>query len=193
MQHGVVSRRQLLDLGYSSAAIRHRLANGRLHVIYRGVYAVGRPELTPEGRWMAAVLACGDGAAISHQSAATLWELRTFPIDPVHVTIPSDRRCSRAGIVVHERSACRTTRRSGIPVTSLGDTLIDLAHNLKTNQLEAAINEADKLDLIHPAALHESARQAGRRGAALRRILDRQTFTLRSRLLLPRTRARGRV
>src|SRR3954469_5651686 len=75
-QHGVVSRWQLRRLGFTRHAIAHRLANGRLHEVLPGVYAVGRPTLSRYGRWMAAVLACGDGAVLSHLSAAALWEIR---------------------------------------------------------------------------------------------------------------------
>src|SRR5882757_1723288 len=72
-QHGVVARSQLLALGYTRREVEQRLHNGRLHHISHGVYAVGRRELTPHGRWMAAVLACGEGAVLSHRSAAGLW------------------------------------------------------------------------------------------------------------------------
>src|ERR1700761_2643374 len=72
-QHGVVTRRQLMAIGYTRREIEQRLHNGRLHHISNGVYAVGRRELTPHGRWMAAVLVCGDGAVLSHRSAAQLW------------------------------------------------------------------------------------------------------------------------
>src|SRR5581483_6033101 len=74
-QHGVVARQQLLTLGGSPSWIKHRVAKGRLHPLYRGVYAVGRPELTPQGRFMAAVLACGPGAALSHITAGVHWEI----------------------------------------------------------------------------------------------------------------------
>src|SRR3954469_16548737 len=91
-QHGVVARRQLLALGYSHDAIRHRVAAGRLHPVMRGVYAVGRPQLTPKGRWMAAVLACGPGAVLSHDSAAASWGIRKQRSGPVHVSVPASRR-----------------------------------------------------------------------------------------------------
>src|SRR5215211_7603578 len=71
-QHGVVALEQLIALGLSRRAIRWRISSGRLHPIHRGVYAVGRPDVTIKGKWMAAVFACGDGAVLSHQSAATL-------------------------------------------------------------------------------------------------------------------------
>src|SRR6476646_9429865 len=75
-QHGVVARRQLLELGMSRRSIEHRIAIGRLHLVSRGVYAVGRPHLTSYGRWMAAVLSCGPEAVLSHHSAAALWGIR---------------------------------------------------------------------------------------------------------------------
>src|SRR5687768_3070443 len=75
-QHGVVSRAQLLELGFSRRAIARRLASGRLHRRYAGVYAVGHDRLSREGRWMAAVLACGPDAVLSHRSAAALWGLQ---------------------------------------------------------------------------------------------------------------------
>ena len=73
----MISHPQLRDLGFSDKAIKRRIRSGRLHRIYRGVYAVGRPEVTQHGKWMAAVLACGDGAVLSHHSAAALWGIRT--------------------------------------------------------------------------------------------------------------------
>src|SRR5213080_2878946 len=88
-QHGVVARRQLLELGFSRQAIDHRIRRGRLHRVHNGVYAVGRPELTRHGRWMAAVLACGDGAALSHRSAAELWGICAWLDHLVQVTLPS--------------------------------------------------------------------------------------------------------
>jgi hypothetical protein len=71
-QHGVVARRQLLALGFNSREIEHRVARGRLHPVMHGVYAVGWPQMTPKRRWMAGVLACGQGAVLSHRSAAAL-------------------------------------------------------------------------------------------------------------------------
>src|SRR3954466_9720580 len=87
-QHGLVTRGQLLELGFSSQAIQHRIERGRLHPLWRGVYGLGRPELTQHGRWMAAVLSCGTEAALSHESAAALWEIR-----PVRRGEPRVRPC----------------------------------------------------------------------------------------------------
>src|SRR3982074_2652796 len=74
-QHGVVARRQLLELGLTSIAITHRISKGRLHPVFRGVYAVGRRQLTRRAQWMAAILSCGPDAVLSHSSAAALWEI----------------------------------------------------------------------------------------------------------------------
>jgi predicted transcriptional regulator of viral defense system len=127
-QHGVVARRQLIALGYSSEAIRHRIARGRLHPIWRGVYALGRPQLTREGRWMAAILACGPDAVLSHPSAAALWGLMAPRAEPARVPVPARGNRRPAGIVVHRRAALTShdvARRRGIPVTTVAVTLVD--------------------------------------------------------------------
>ena len=88
-QHGVVARRQLLALGLSPKGVEHRLAAGRLHPLWPGVYAVGRPGVTVRGRWMAATLAAGDRALLSHASAAALYGIREHgATTPLHVSIP---------------------------------------------------------------------------------------------------------
>src|SRR5690349_5849655 len=84
-QHGVIARRQLLARGVSADAIRHRVATGRLYRLRRGVYAVGRRDVTRHGELMAAVLACGQGAVLSHRSAAELWGILPRWPGPIHV------------------------------------------------------------------------------------------------------------
>src|SRR5688500_13496619 len=122
-QHGVVTRQQLIGLGFTTDAIRHRLTAGRLHRVHRGVYSVGRPELGREGIWMAAVLSCGSGAALSHASAAALWGIaREEGI--VEVSAPISTR-PRAGIVVHRRADLELISRLGIPLTPPVSTLVD--------------------------------------------------------------------
>jgi Protein of unknown function (DUF559) len=182
-QHGVVSRAQLLELGFTPHAIAHRIAMGRLHPIWRGVYAVGRPEVTRHGRWMAAVLACGPGAALSHESAAALWEIRQGERGLIEISVPSGSFRRRAGIRAHRRTQLDATdigRCHRIPVTRPIPTLVDLAARLPRNQLEAAIIEADKRDLIHPGSLGSKlAALRGRPGVGrLRKILDRGTLVL---------------
>jgi very-short-patch-repair endonuclease len=177
-QHGVVSRRQLMERGLGVDAIKHRVRRGRLHPVARGVYAVGRPELTREGWWMAAVLSCGPRAALSHTSAAALWRIAPEQRLEVSIPLPLDRR--RPGIVVHRRRELRATRRRGIPVTPVVDTLVDIAATFTADATEAAINEADKRDLCDPerlrAALDDLPPRPGLQ--ALRSILDRRTFTM---------------
>jgi hypothetical protein len=199
-QHGVVTREQLRRLGYGPEAIRHRLAAGRLHRVRPGVYVVGRPHLTKHGHWLAAVIACGAEAALSHHTAAALWGIRRIGTNPVEVSVPAHVRHRPRGIVVHRRSVLGpqdVTRHNGIPVTSEICTLIDIAARLTGDELEAAVNEADKLDLIDPerlrAALDGIPRRPGIRG--LRELLDRRTFTLTDsgleRRFLPLARAAG--
>jgi very-short-patch-repair endonuclease len=172
-QHGVVSRAQLVALGYSAAAIRHRRDEGRLHPKWRGVYAVGRPELTREGIWMAAALTCN--GVVSDSAGAALWQIGR-DTGRIEVTVPPGRRSHRPGIIVHRRHVETTTLR-GIPVTSLVQTFIDISKTLTDDELEEAINEANKRGLTSPEALRNAL--DGKRGAGrLRRLLDRRAFVL---------------
>jgi very-short-patch-repair endonuclease len=182
-QHGVVTRADLLALGFSDKGVKHRLATGRLHQVAAGIYVVGRPQLTPHGRWMAAVLACGDGAVLSHRSAAELWGIGREWERRIDVSIGRRSVITRRGIKVRSRPALpskNVTRRHNIPVTDPIQTLIDLATELKLLRLERAVNEADKLDLVDPETLRrELDGYVGMPGAkALRTMLDRHTFRL---------------
>jgi very-short-patch-repair endonuclease len=172
-QHGVITRMQLLALGFTDAAIRHRLARGRLRQIHRGVYAVGQLPLTQEGQWMAAVLACGDGAALSHDSAASLWGLAQ-PGAPIHVSVLGQSR-SRKGIEVHRRPELHATTRKGIRVTTPAQTLIDVAPDWERGRLEQAIGDAELRGLVSLHGLRTAATKAGNPGAALRDV-HRVTF-----------------
>lgn len=178
-QHGVVAHGQLIGLGLSAQAIKHRVSRGRLHRVHRGVYAVGRPDLTREGWLMAAVLACGAGSLVSHTSAAELWGFGTLA-NPIEVS--TRRKVVRPGIRAHRRFALGERDRSehrGVAVTSPVRTLADLAPRLTLGPLERAINEADRLDVIHPPELRRELELiAGPGVARLRRVLDRRTFTL---------------
>lgn len=182
-QHGVVARRQLLDLGFSPQAIKRRTNNGRLHLVLRGVFAVGRPRITQHGRWTAAVLRCGPDALLSHRSAGALWEIAPERLGMIDVSVPLRARCRAPGIAVHRRrtlTAADVWTHRGIPVTSPVCTLIDIAPRLSRTKLEAAINEADKRDLVDPEQLRASLPPSpGRPGVrALREVLDRRTFAL---------------
>jgi len=182
-QHGVIARRQLLELGFNGRRIDRRIASGRLHPVWRGVYAVGRPLLDRHGRWMAAVLASGPGAVLSHRSAAALWGFGDEQGGLIDVSVPMTRRSRRQGIRLHRRAGSVIEDgvvHEGVPLTSPVRTLIDLATCLKQMQLERAVNEADKLDRVRADVLHESLRDyRGQPGVArLRKLLDPLSFRL---------------
>jgi very-short-patch-repair endonuclease len=178
----VLTRVDLLGLGYSRPEIEQRLHNGRLHRISNGVYAVGRPELTPHGRWMAAVLVCGEGAMLSHRSAAELWGIGREG-NTIDLTVRRKCEIRRKGLKVRSRPSLDArcfVQRHGIPVTHPVQTLIDLATELKPLRLERAVNEADKLDLVDPETLRRAlGAHKGEPGVKkLATLLDRHTFRL---------------
>jgi hypothetical protein len=179
-QHGVVTRAQLRELGLSDEAIDHRMETGRLRPVFRGVYAVGRPDVTRWGRWMAATLACGPGAAVSHDDAAALYGIRSSRRhSAIEISVPASSNPRPPGIAVHRRKVrIDRIRRHNIPVTTPLCTLVDLAARLPRDDLEAAINEADKLDLIGVEALRSGLDTLERRLglATLRTLIDVQTF-----------------
>ncbi len=153
-RHGVVSRDELLELGFDRGTIARRVESGRLHRLYRGVYAVGHTIVPRNGRYLAAVMACGDGAALSHRCAAALWAIRPSAASRFDVTVPrtSGVRSSSAIVVHRPRQPAETTRLDGIPVTTPGQTLADLATALPRRQLEKAIEmaEAARLHVVVP-------------------------------------------
>ena len=166
-QHGVIAAPQLYSLGLSETQVRTRAGNGLLHRVHRGVYAMGHARLTSEGRWMAAVLACGEGAVLSHQSAGELWKIRqsrgqASEAVSIEVAIPRARGArSRTGLMVHRVPTLRageTTARDGIPVTSPARTILDLARPLPLRQLERAVDEAERLTALHPRRPRENRR-----------------------------------
>lgn len=169
-QYGCVSRPQLLRLGLGPDAVTHRLGSGRLSLLHRGVYAVGAFPGTKERRWAAAVLACGEGAVLSHLSAAALWELR--PVDPsvIDVSVHRSGRKRRDGLRIHRPrhlSSADTANRRAIPVTTVPGTLIDLAEVTSRRSLERALDEAEFLTLLRQPELEQAlARNAARTGAA---------------------------
>ncbi len=182
-QHGVVTRRQLLALGFGPRSIEHRLANGRLHRLHRGVYALGRRELGRHGHWLAAVLSCGGRAVLSHRSAAALWGFGSEDCGEFEITVPSSSARLHPGIWIHRRGKMGpgdVAVQDGIPLTRPVRTFIDLARYLDPHQLERAISEADRLDLIGPEALRAAlAEHKGEHGVpALRHVLDAHTFRL---------------
>jgi very-short-patch-repair endonuclease len=199
-QHGVITHEQLAACGMGPKAIRHRLGNGRLHPLMRGVYAVGRPQVGTRGRWMAAVLACGAPALLSHRSAAALWRICDEEPGEPEVVVPLSLPRRRPGVRVHRRREHDAPGRrviDRIPVTHPVATLIDLATCLPAAQLEAAINEADHLNLVDPERLLVAIDALPRRAGVgrLRALLDAPTVALSSteleRRFLPLARDAG--
>ena len=178
-QRGVVTRRQVLELGIEAGAIKHRVRTGRLHPLHRGVYLVGH-AVPPEGaREIAAVLASGPRAVLSHRSAARVWKLLPYPATPtpVEITLVRAHAATRAGIRIHRvRMLARRDVRilSGLPITTPARTLLDLAAVVPTCLLERAIAEAQVRRLVRRRDLLEKlGRNRGRSGTqALRRLLD---------------------
>jgi predicted transcriptional regulator of viral defense system len=175
-QHGVVSIRQLTGpLGYSHSAIDRAKSAGRLHRLHRGVYAVGHTRLTQQGRCLGAVLACGRGALLSHDSAAWLWGISTKSPAPYAVATPV-RRKPRPPIVLHYAGNLAPEDRAlreGIPVTSVARTFLDVAATARTRRLQRMLERSEELRLFDLAQVESVLeRNKGHHGAGpLRRAL----------------------
>ena len=142
-QHGVVARRQLEALGLKPTAIARRVSAGRLHRVHVGVYAVGHSVLGPDGRRMAAVLACGPGAALSHASAGALWGLRESWAVLTDVTVPRAGGHKRPRLRIHralDLRADEVTTHRAVPVTTPARTILDLAAILHPAHLENVLD-----------------------------------------------------
>jgi very-short-patch-repair endonuclease len=183
-QHGVISRAQLDALGYGAKAVRRRLEYGRLHTVVRGVYAVGRPGLSREGRWMAAVLACGSGAVLSHGSAAALWRIG-WERGGAEVSVARSSHLKRPAVTVHRRK--RLYRPdiavcNGIPVTSAAQTMLDHGVRLGQGPMERMIDAADHHGLITPDAFREYLRVRPRQEGVgrLKDLMDRRAFRFKT-------------
>lgn len=187
-QHGVVTRRQLLRAGLTPHQVKRRAATGRLRRLHRGVYLAGS-ALSPHARKMAAALACGPGAVVSHRSAAELWGLLSprGKRPPVDVTFPRIQRCRRRGVRsfrVRELPATDVTRVEGLPVTTVSRTIRDLAaraarpdrhSTADPRDVEQALARAVRRDLVDPSRLLETIEGSPKRaGAPLLRSLLRK-------------------
>lgn len=150
-QHGIATTGQLLELGMSGASIARWAREGKLHRLHQGVYAVGHRAISAEAGWMAAVLASGKGAVVSHRSAAVLWTLLRPRGGPVEISIPSRAgRRRRAGIHLHRcpsLGAEEVTRRLGIPVTTPERTIRDLRRTAPAWEVRRATRQAEFLKL----------------------------------------------
>jgi hypothetical protein len=169
-QHGVVATRQLSALGLARGGVAARARAGRLHRVHRGVYAVGHTVLTVNGRRMAAVLAAGPGAVLSHASAAALWDIRPTSATRIDISVRSaGGRAKRPGLRIHRTPTLQTdeiTAHQGIRVTSPARTLLDLASSLPRRALERALDEAEIRELYDRRALEAVAlAHAGEHGA----------------------------
>ena len=136
-QNGIVARSQLVGLGLGRGAIEHRVRCGRLHPLHRGVFAVGHGAVGRDATWLAAVLAAGEGAALSYRSAGALWGMRETARGRIEVSVPRHRR-SGARLELHwvSMEADEITTERAIPVTTPARTLFDLAAVLTAEQLE---------------------------------------------------------
>jgi very-short-patch-repair endonuclease len=193
-QHGVITAKQLATVGLGRPAVTERVGSGGLHRIHRGVYAVGHRGLSWHGRWMAAVLACGEGAVLSHGSAASLWGLLKPIEGPIHVSTPfTSGRSRRRGIHLHRapsllppslaepspspsyspgrggrRGRLCTTHRDNIPTTTVPRTIEDLR----------------RTSYVPPHLIRRAIRQAELRGLRLDGIeTDRSRSDLESAFL----------
>lgn len=168
-QHGVVSHGQLLALGYSRGAIGRLAGAGWLHRLHRGVYAVGHAAVSRHGLCLAAVLACGENAVASHQSAAWLWGLSPRFAAMPHVTAPR-RGHVRATIHLHHSTIFEEadlTTCDGVPVTSVPRTSLDMAAVSARKGVEGLLEKAERMSLLEvteiEAILARSGRHPGRR------------------------------
>lgn len=149
-QYGVITRAELSASGLGPRAVDHWLRAGHLHRVHRGVYAVGHTGLTVHGRWLAAVLAYGDRAALSHRSAAVLWGLLPQKGPRIDVTVPrGGERSRRRAIVIHRSKldAEDVVVRELIPVTCPRRTVVDVADSSSERELERVLDEAAYLRL----------------------------------------------
>jgi very-short-patch-repair endonuclease len=166
-QHGVVSLVQLRSLGLSARAAQYRGASGRLHRVHRGVYAVGHRVLSPDGYRMAAVLASGAGAVLSHRSAAAAWGIRPTDRARIDVTVPS--QAGRMGPPKVELHRVRrldprdVTRLRNVAITTPARTLVDLASVLAPHALERSVNQAEVIQLLDVTAVRAAIERAPNR------------------------------
>jgi very-short-patch-repair endonuclease len=188
-QHGVISRQQLLDLGLTAREIDHRLTIGRLHLLHQEVYSVGHRVVPRAGRWLAAVLATGPSAVLSHWSAAALWMIRPNGRSVIDVTTPHKSR-SWDGIKRHHKAlpADEVMVKDGISVTTVPRTIFDLAATEDVDVIASMLRESEHRNLWDRLSLpHLVDRYPGRRGVkkvrlALQRVTEEPSGRNRSKL-----------
>lgn len=169
-QHGVVSREQLLAAGVGRGAIVRALDAGRLRLVFRGVYAVGHVALRREGWWMAALLACGEGAALSHRTAAMVWGFLTGPTLPIHVTTSAAKGRKHARISTHRARLhpLDALTRDHLRLTTPSRTIVDLAGALEGRALREVVERAQDLRRFDPDDIRATLVRAPRRPGSRR-------------------------
>lgn len=174
-QHGVVARWQILELGASEGLIQRRTVGGMLIPVFHGTFTLGRRRLNREGRWMAAVLASGPQAVLSHASAMELWDMRRSR-GPIEVLRRSGGVWHRhPEIRVHQTRSLppeHVTDEGGIPVTTVERALLDMAGRLSARQQERALVAADRSGRVNwPVLQRLVGRGRGKKGIGrLRRV-----------------------
>jgi very-short-patch-repair endonuclease len=176
----MATHRQLAAVGIRGSAITRRVAAGRLVRVYPGVYAVGHVPHTREARWIAAVMACGPGAVLSHLDAAALWQIYESRGTAVHVTTTSRGGRSLSGIQAHRARKLHhadVTVKDAIPVTTVARTLIDLTDVLSDDRILRAMREAEYLKLLDIDTLIAAVERANgrRRLNELNKAIQRHT------------------
>ena len=174
-QRTIVSCEQLAACGMGSEAIRHRNSAGRLHVVFHGVYSFGCGELPPLAREQAALLACGEGAFLSHRSAAFVWGMRKIAPATVEITVVGRSRASRKGIRVHRIRAIddrEVRHHAGLWVSSPARAVLEVAA-VAPGELVDVIDEGlarrvlDRRELERVLARNRPCRGAARLAALL--------------------------
>ena len=185
---GLVTRERLLDAGLTRRQIERRLASGHLHALHRGVYAVGHIALPPFALELAAILACGVTAHLSHRTAAVAWYMLPPAPGLIHVTISGSHRRGPATVHLHRTTRPDITHREDLPLTSAVRTLTDL-RKTGSPELARAINEALVRRLVSPGEIRHLMPDSPTptRSEAERRLL---ALVARSRLPRPRTNVR---
>jgi very-short-patch-repair endonuclease len=173
-QWGVVARWQLDKMGFSAATIARWRDASRLHRLYPGVYALGHPNLGPEGRLAAALFYAGRGATLSHPTAAWRWGFIGSTAQEIHISAPGDRR-SVAGVHVHHPRRIDRVWYRRLPVTPPAQTLLDIADMVPAKELRRALSEAEYLKLVTLDEVRQVLGRGKSGSAALRAALERHT------------------
>ncbi|HEX3362054.1 MAG TPA: type IV toxin-antitoxin system AbiEi family antitoxin domain-containing protein [Solirubrobacterales bacterium] len=176
-QHGVITLWQLEEQGLTVQAVHERLLEGRLHRIHQGVYSLTPGVITQRGKFMAAVLACGPDAVLSHRSAVYLWGLVDEWDEPIDVTAPNRRGRSPDGVAAHRDGSVQPidkTKLHGVPCASLARTLLDYAGVAPEWELRRAVAQAEVLGVLDVEAMRSILRRGRRRRgvARLRLVIE---------------------